>query len=257
MKLIDTHTHLIDKKYRDIDSIISNFSKDGIDSVISIGIDLESSKETIEIASRNKKVYYAMGFHPHNAKKYNHKEFKDFVYENLNDEKFVAIGEIGLDYHYNLSSPKIQKKVFKKQIKLAYKLDLPIIIHMRDSYEDTIKILKKYKTKIKKAVFHCFTGDKNQAKEIIEMGLYLSFGGIITFKNSDTIREVLKHVPLEKVLVETDSPYLSPEPYRGKINEPSRVRIIAKKMSEILDIDYEHIVKILNKNAKQLFEKIK
>ena len=257
--LIDTHCHLNDEKllYFTPD-IISTSEKDKIKGYICIGTDKKTSLIAVKESQIFNPVYATVGYHPDYANDYNEKIEEELSILAQN-EKVVAIGEIGLDYYYKDCPPKeIQKDVFEKQLNLASKLNLPVVIHIRDAFGDAIEVLKNNQSKLKNGgVIHCYSGSIETAKILLDMGFYLSFNGVITFKNAKKNVEVLKTIPLDRILVETDSPYLSPEPFRGQINEPKNVNIVVDKMSEILCIDRQKLVEILNNNAKNLFKKLK
>lgn len=257
--LIDTHCHLNDRNliYFAMD-IVSTSERDNMLGYICVGTNLESSKIAVKESEIFTSVYATIGFHPDSCLEYN-EEIEHELTELAKSEKVVAFGEIGLDYYYLDNSPKEkQKEVFEKQIKLADKLSLPLVIHLRDAFGDAIEILKRNKKYINNGgVIHCYSGSVESAKILLDMGFYLSFNGVITFKNAKKNVEVLKTLPLDKILVETDSPYLSPEPFRGKPNEPKNVNIVVDKMSEILEIDRDKLTEILNTNARRLFKKLK
>tara|TARA_B100001750_G_C15472558_1_gene580646 strand:+ start:68 stop:832 length:765 start_codon:yes stop_codon:yes gene_type:complete len=252
-KLIDTHSHIYYDKYNDdLDEVINRSLDKGVDKIICVGVDIESSIQSLEIANKYNNVFSTVGYHPHESQKATKGYLKDLE-AMCKEPKVVAIGETGLDYYYNHSSPEIQKKRFIEQIELANSLKLPIIIHNRESDDDLYKILEKYTPK---GVIHCFSSNLNFANKIIDLGLLLSFTGIITFKNSG-LSDVISSIPISKLMVETDSPYLTPEPHRGKRNEPSYVLIVAKKIAEIKKIPLEDVINQTTSNALKLFYKLK
>ncbi len=254
--LIDTHCHLYDEKILNPQEIIDNFEKNDICACVCCADTMENSKKVLELA-KAEKVYAGIGVHPETADNYSF-EVEKFIIKNANNPKVVAVGEIGLDYYHEFCSRELQVEVFKKQIKLAYSLKLPMIIHIREAYGDFLEILKEYKEYFKYgAVIHSFSGSVEVANILLSYGFYLSFNGIATFKNANKVLNVIKEVPLDKMLVETDSPYLTPEPHRGKVNEPKFVSFVAKKIAEIKEMDYSEVCEILNNNAKQLFFKMK
>jgi len=254
--LIDTHCHLYDEKIENPQRIIDNFEKDNILACVMCADTMENSIKVLDFA-KNKNVYAGIGVHPETADNYSD-EVEKFIIENDENEKVVAVGEIGLDYYHEFCSRELQKEVFIKQIKLAYSLKLPMIIHIREAYGDFLEILKEYKKYFEfGGVVHSFSGSVEIAKILIDYGFYLSFNGIATFKNANKILSVIKEVPLDKILVETDSPYLTPEPFRGRVNEPKYVEFVARKVAELKDMDYLEICNILNANAKKLFFKMK
>ena len=222
--LIDSHAHLDDQKFDiDRDMIIKNLKNNGIELVINIGSDLQTSIASVSLAEKHENIYAAVGVHPHSAD-----EVDDSTIEILKSfakrEKVVAIGEIGLDYYYDNSPRDLQRKWFKEQLKLAKQVDLPVVIHTREAAQETFDILKEAQDGSLRGVLHCYSGSAEMAAEYIKLGFYISFAGPVTFKNAKAIREVAKVVPLDKLLVETDCPYLTPEPHRGKRNEPIFVK---------------------------------
>ena len=251
--LIDTHSHIYYEKYNDdLDEVIHRAKNKGVKKIICVGTDLESSIQSLEISNKYKNIYCTIGYHPHESC-LAEKNYLNKLEEISREDKVVAIGEIGLDYYYNNSDPETQKKRFIEQIELANSLNLPVVIHNRDADDDLYDILKKH---LPKGVIHCFSSNLNYANKIIDLGILLSFTGIITFKNS-TLDNVVKKTALSKIMVETDSPYLTPIPFRGKRNEPSHVKLVAKKIAEIKNISLEEVASQTTKNALNLFHKIK
>lgn len=249
--LVDSHAHLEDEKYdKDREEIIEECKKD-LTFLINVGSNLLTSKQSIELAHNYDFIYASVGIHPHDAQK----EFDkvEEIEKLALQQKVVAIGEIGLDYYYDDPFKEFQKEVFTKQIRLAKKLNLPIIIHDRDAHEDILDILKKEWTKDLRGVFHSYSGSVEMAFQVIEMNFYISLGGPVTFKNAKKPKEVAKAVPIEKLLIETDSPYLTPEPYRGKRNTPVYVKFVAEKIAELRGIPYEEATRITAENAIKLF----
>ena len=250
---IDTHSHIYYKEYKnDLKNVIDSANKNNVKKIICIGTDIETSYESIEIANKYSEVYCTVGCHPHEASKMDDNDILELE-KMCENPKVVGIGETGLDYYYSHSSPEIQKKRFIDQIELSKSLDLPLVIHNRDSDEDLMKILDNYRPR---GVIHCFSGDTAMAKKAINLGMLLSFTGIVTFKNS-SLGEVVKEVDLDKIMLETDSPYLTPTPFRGKRNEPKHVKIIANKIAEIKNIPIKKVAEKTTKNALKLFNKIK
>ena len=250
--LVDSHAHLEDEKYdRDREKVIEECKKD-LTFLINVGSNLLTSKQSIELAHNYDFIYASVGIHPHDAQR----EFdKVEEIERLAlQEKVVAIGEIGLDYYYDDPPKEFQKEIFIKQIRLAKKLNLPIIIHDRDAHGDILDILKQEWTKDLRGVFHSYSGSVEMAFQVIEMNFYISLGGPVTFKNAKKPKEVAKAVPIEKLLIETDSPYLTPEPYRGKRNTPVYVKFVAKKIAELREMPYEEVCRITAENAIKLFD---
>lgn len=251
--LIDSHVHLDDIKFDgDRHILIENFKNNNIELVINIGADLKSSVASVDLANKYPNIYAAIGVHPHSAKEVNTMVMEQLKELALN-EKVIAIGEIGLDYYYDNSPRDIQRKWFIEQLKLAKELDLPVIIHTRDAMGETFDILKNNQNGNVRGVLHCYSGSPEMALEYIKMGFYISLGGPVTFKNARLVREVAEAVPLDKLLIETDCPYLTPEPYRGKRNEPVYVKYVAEKIAEVKKISYDELVKATNRNTKKLF----
>jgi len=247
--MFDTHVHLNDAKlYKDLDEHIKNAKSVGVNRMMVIGYDVESSKLAIEIAYKYDFVYAAIGVHPSEFK-----EDRNYVkeIENLICDKVVCIGEIGLDYYWN-DNKEVQKKYFRDFIDLAYKYNLPICIHCREAINDTLEIIKEKKDSIVKGIMHCYAGSKEMVKDFVENKMYLSFGGVLTFKNGRKMVESFLATPLDRILIETDCPYLTPEPYRGKLNTPSHVTLVVDKMAELLNISREEVIKITTDNAKRV-----
>ncbi|MFZ7122014.1 MAG: TatD family hydrolase [Eubacteriaceae bacterium] len=253
--LIDTHAHLDDEKYKETFSdLISELIEKEMKIIINPGVDIESSYRSVEIATEFDIIYAAIGIHPHEAIKIEEQDFNKLKKLAIN-KKVVAIGEIGLDYYYEYSPKEIQKDVFVKQINIAKSLDLPIIVHSRDAHNDTYEIIKKH-SKDLKGVLHSFSGSWEMAKKYIDLGFYISFSGPITFKNSRKLPEVAKNTPLDRILIETDSPYLTPVPYRGKVNNPIYVSYVASKICELKEIEFDYFMQRIKENTLTLFNKI-
>lgn len=249
----DSHAHLDDEKFNeDRKELILQAREKGVDLILNPGSDLPSSKAAAALAQQYDFFYAAVGVHPHEAK-----DVTEETYEELeklsNCPKVVAIGEIGLDYHYDYSPRDVQKEIFKRQMRLASDLNLPIIIHNREAHGDTYEILEQYFNPKKGGVMHSYSGSVEMAKKFIDMGLYLSVSGPVTFKNAKKNVEVVREIPLEHLLIETDSPYLTPVPYRGKKNHPAMVQYVAKKIAEIKGISLEEVAERTKENAKMLF----
>ena len=251
--LIDSHAHLDDERFdRDRERLIESLRENGIDLVINPGDDLQSSIKAVALAEKYENIYAAVGVHPHAAKEMDDATIgilKSFA----NREKVIAIGEIGLDYYYDNSPRDIQRQRFIEQLNLAKEVDLPVIIHSRSAAGETFEILKEAQDGNLEGVLHCYSGSVEMAIEYIKLGFYISIAGPITFKNSRVAKEVAKAVPLDKLLIETDSPYLTPEPYRGKRNEPIYVRYVAGTIAEAKGLSFEEIAKATAENAKKLF----
>ena len=256
MELFDSHCHLNDDKFeQDREQIIKSIYDEGITKLINAGYDIKSSKEAIELAKKYDFIFATCGISPNDVPTSLEKvedELKELE-KLLQNKKIVAIGEIGLDYYWNKDNKQIQEEMFIKQIDIANKYNLPIVIHTREAVDDTLKILRQHQV-IKKGVFHCCPLNKELVKQALSLGFYISFSGPITFKNSKNADEIINMVPLEKMLIETDSPYLSPEPNRGKRNDSRNVKYNAIKIAQLRNINIEEIAKITYKNAETIFE---
>lgn len=252
MRLIDTHAHLEDKKFaNDRYQVIERAKQEGIQTIINIGSDLITSKQSIELSKKYDFIYATVGIHPHDAAKFNDNAYESFL-ELTKNEKVVGIGEIGLDYYRDLSPRPIQQNVFRQFIRLAKTTNLPIIVHDRESHSDILKILKEEETDEVGGVLHSFSGDVNMLKEVIDLGFYISISGVVTY--SDSLSKIVKLIPHERLLIETDCPYLTPVPYRGKRNEPAYLKHTAEKVSQILGITTEEIANITTSNTDRIFK---
>lgn len=248
--IFDTHSHYDDNKFdNDRYSLMSTLPSKGVSAIVSCGCDIESTKFNRLLSQRFDFVYFAAGFHPENLEGLNTNDI-DTLREIAEDDKCVAIGEIGLDYHWMASSKEKQIDFFEKQILLAKELDMPVIVHDRDAHGDTMDVLRKTKPK---GVLHCFSGSKEMAREIVKQGMYIGLNGVVTFKNARKSLEVVKEIPLERLVLETDCPYLAPEPLRGKRNDSSLIPYIAQRIGEVLGIDPQELLNITNENAKRLY----
>lgn len=241
--IIDTHCHIENVDYDSLDKIISKL-KDYI--LINNGVDTKTNKMVLEIARKHSNFYAAIGYHPENIEHIDN--YEQFIEENITDA--IAIGEIGLDYHYRDDNKEEQKALFISQLKLAKKYNKPVIIHARDAIQDTLDILKQYPVK---ADLHCFSSSVEMAREFIKIGCYIGVGGTLTFKNSKKLVEVVKEISINKILLETDSPYLAPEPVRGTINDPTNLKYVISKIAEIKGLTYESVRDTLNQNAIEFF----
>lgn len=250
---IDTHAHLFYPNFEgELDEVIERANTAGVKYIIVPGTDLATSKKAMNLAEKYESVYAAVGVHPHDTKEWK-SDFINILEDFSQHPKVVAIGEIGLDYYYDFSPKESQMEAFKAQLELALKVDLPIIVHNRESNEDVMNIIRGYKDTSLKGQFHCFAGSAEDAKELTSMGHFISFTGNITFKKMDSLREVLKSVSLDKLLLETDSPFMTPVPYRGKRNEPSHVLLVAEKIAEVHNVSLEDISRNTNYNVNRLF----
>ncbi len=251
-KLIDTHAHLNFDDYREcLDEIISGANNVGVEKIIIPGITLQEIPEIIKITEKYENIFGAAAIHPSEAKNWQDKDY-DKLKEYAQHKKIVAIGETGLDYYHDKTFVDKQKHVFQEHIKLALELNLPLIIHNREAHDDTLSILKKF-PKIK-GVMHCFSGSAEFALTCVKMGYYIALGGSVTFKNAVKPKEAAEKVPLERLLVETDSPFLAPHPFRGKRNVPSMVKLVAEEIARIKGISFEEVAKMTSQNAEELFK---
>ena len=246
---IDTHCHIVSEYYDDIDEVIKNAIDNGVLKIIINGYNMQSNREVLELVKKYDIVYGALGIQPEELYDYNDDSLK-FIEEHINDEKIIAVGEIGLDYHYD-TDKELQKELFKRQLEIAYKYNKPVIIHSRDCIQETYNILKESKVK---GTMHCYSGSKEMALEFIKIGFLIGIGGVSTFKNAKNIVDVIKYIPLEYIILETDSPYLTPEPYRGKRNEPMYIPIVAKRVAGIKGLDIKEIERTTTDNARRLFD---
>ena len=253
--LIDSHVHLDDLRYdTDRDTVLQRAAAAGVEAMVTIGCDLATSQAAVALAQAHPQIFATIGVHPHEAK-----EIKEGWYESLQSlarqPKVVAYGEIGLDYHYDHSPREIQRQRFREQIHLARELALPLIIHTREAQEDTVTILREEGAGDVGGVFHCFSGDAWLAKDALDLGFYLSFSGVLTFKNATMLRDIAKTVPLDRLMVETDCPYLAPVPYRGKRNEPAYVQYVAETLAEVRENGgIESIAQATVDNTKRVFK---
>ena len=251
--LFDSHTHLNNPDIlADIDGVVERLREAGVEYVMNVGYDLESSLKAVEQAHEYEWCYAAVGCHPHDAKTMDEETLEKFR-ELSADPKVKAIGEIGLDYYYDLSPRETQREWFRRQIRLAKEVGLPIIIHDRDAHEECMTILKEEDAFPNGVLMHCYSGSAEMAKELVKLGAMLSIPGTITFKNNRKQKEVVKSVPLEHLMVETDAPYLTPVPFRGHRNEPAYVRYTAMMVAEVLQMDRQEVIDATNANARRYF----
>ena len=248
--IFDSHAHYTDKAFNDDrENMLGSLKESGICGVINCGADLESSQKSVALSEEYDYIYCACGVHPEEVDGLP-ESYIDILRNMAQNEKCVAIGEIGLDYYWRQDNKELQKKVFEEQILLAKELDLPIIVHDRDAHEDTLAILKKHKPK---GVLHCFSGSAETAKEILKLGMYIGLGGAVTFKNAKKPVEVAEMLPLDRLLLETDCPYMAPVPMRGKRNYSAYIQYVAEKIGEIKGIDPQIVTNQATENTKTLF----
>ena len=248
--IFDTHAHYDDERFgEDRDELLSSLFEGSVSHIVNCGCDLKSSLTTIALAEKYENLYAAVGVHAHEAETCTDDDLAKIA-ELYSHNKVVAVGEIGLDYFYDFSPRERQIEVFRKQIELANKLDLPVIIHDREAHEDTLNILKELRPK---GVVHCFSGSVEMAKEIIKLGLYIGLGGAVTFKNAKKPIEVAEYVPLDRLLLETDAPYMTPVPFRGKRCDSAHITYTAEKIAEVKGLDVQELIDVCNENSKKLF----
>lgn len=254
MELIDTHCHLtFEQLAGQLDAVLERSIAAGVTSWITIGTDPDENQKAVALAEKYENMYATVGIHPHYA--------KDVTAETINqlrefaqNEKTVAIGEAGLDFHYNFSKPQAQKTVFIEHLKIAADLNLPVVVHSREAFDETIEILDDFGAAVEKVVFHCFGGSAEQARIVLDRGYYISFTGVVTFKNADTARQAAMAVPLDRLMIETDCPYMSPAPMRNqKINEPALMLHTAKFLANLKNTDLEILAEATSATAKKFF----
>lgn len=250
---VDTHAHLFFPNFNDeLDQVIERARNAGVGAILVPGTDIPTSMQAIKLADQYENIFVGVGVHPHETKEWTDELLVQI--EKISEHpKVVAIGEIGLDYYYDFSPREIQLKAFRSQIELAIKLDLPIIVHNRESNDDMMNIIREYADTSLRAQFHCFAGSADDAKELIGMNHFISFPGNVTFKKADDIRNILKSIPPEHLLLETDAPFMTPVPYRGKRNEPANIPLIAETICEVHKISLDELAKITSYNAYKLF----
>lgn len=251
--LVDSHAHIDDERFdADRDEVVARALAAGVSLILNVGADMGSSARSVALAEKYSGIYAAVGMHPHDAK-----DMRETDYTQLEQwtkhPRVVAIGEIGLDYHYDLSPRPVQKEVFLRQLDLARKTGKPFIIHEREAHADTLEIIRSAARGLK-GVFHCFSGSVETAREYLKMGFYISVAGPVTFSKSGKTKEVAKYVPLDRLLVETDSPYLTPQPHRGHRNEPAYVRLVAEEIASLRNLPLEEVAAATTANVRRLFD---
>ncbi|GIN22951.1 TatD family hydrolase [Siminovitchia fordii] len=251
--LFDTHVHLNDEQFNeDLQEVIERAKEAGISYMVVVGFNRPTIERAISLVKEYDFLYASIGWHPVDAIDMTDKDLA-WIEEMAANPKVVALGEMGLDYHWDKSPHDVQKEVFRRQIGLAKKLKLPIIIHNRDATEDVVQILREENAEEVGGIMHCFSGSAETAKECIEMNFHISLGGPVTFKNAKKPKRVAIEVPLDRLLIETDCPYLAPHPYRGKRNEPAYVKLVAEQVAELKEISFEEVAQKTTENAKKLF----
>ncbi|RAK06648.1 TatD DNase family protein [Halanaerobium saccharolyticum] len=253
MRLIDTHAHLdFDDYNRDREEVFKRAREIGVEKIVNIGADLEGSRRAVELAEKYDDIYAAVGIHPHEADSVNQKSLAEII-KLAASSRVKAIGECGLDFYYDNSPRQTQKEAFKKQLDLALELKLPVVVHSREAIAETLKIIDQTADFAENLIFHCYAYGPEEIEEIIKRDYYVAFGGLITFKNAQPIRDALKKMPLNRILLETDAPYLTPAPNRGKRNEPAYLEHIVKKAAEVKGIRAEEMGKITTENAERIY----
>ena len=250
--MIDTHSHLFEDEFKeDLNECIERCKLNNVNKIILVGFSFETNPKAQELARKFDIFYPTAGLHPSEAENSYKKDFARLV-DFINNNKIYAIGECGLDYHWRVDNKEYQHELFKLQCELAIKLDLPVIVHSRDASQDTFDIIKSYNGKLK-GVMHCYSGSLEMALEYVKLGFYISLGGPVTFKNAKEPKNVALNIPIDRLLIETDSPYLAPTPYRGKRNESSYVKYVLEEIANIRNIDSKELDDITTNNAKKLF----
>lgn len=252
--MIDSHAHLQDEKFSNVEQIINNALNAGVDKIVCSSSSLSASLKAVEIAGKFNNVFATIGVHPEEAGEWNER-VKEKLVELSKNKKVVAIGEVGLDYFYEFCSREQQKQAFIDQIKLAYSLNLPLVIHTRDASGDTMEILRENLQYLTNGVvIHCFNMSLEILKEILSYGFYISLGGAITFKNARGLLDIVREVDINRLMLETDCPYMAPEPFRGTINEPKNVEYVARKIAELKNMTIEDVKKVTTLNAERFFK---
>lgn len=251
--IFDSHAHYDDEAFdEDREDLLAHMKEKGIGTIVNVGASMESTARSVELAHRYENVYASVGVHP--SETYELTEQDMLILEKyITDKKVVAVGEIGLDYHYPDTDRELQEKWFTRQLDIAVKTNMPVIIHSRDAAGDTMDILKKYQGKLAGGVIHCYSYSADMAKEYVKMGYYIGIGGVLTFKNAKKLKETAKEVPIEKIVLETDCPYLSPEPNRGMRNDSTNIKYVVKVLSDIKGMSEEEIENITYENAIRLY----
>ena len=258
MEMIDTHCHLASEELKDdVKRIVRDANNNNVVKLISIAFNKKSNDLVLEQVKNYDSVYGSLGIQPHDAKEFSPLFGEEILTQAKDNNKICAIGEIGLDYHYNLSPKNLQRECFEYFVNASCDLNLPVIVHMRDSFKDVYTTLKNYQSSSTvSGVIHCFTGTQEEAFKFLDLGFYISFSGIVTFKSAENLRSVVKSIPLEKLLIETDSPYLAPVRKRGKINEPANLKFTLEKVVDLRSEKKEDVVKALYENSLRLFKNL-
>lgn len=251
--IFESHAHYDDEAFdEDREELLISLREHGIDKVINVGASLESCRITLDLMEKYSFIYGAMGVHPSETAELNEENFA-WLREQCAADKVVAVGEIGLDYHWKEPEPQVQKVWFERQLMLARETGLPVIIHSRDAARDTLDMIQALHAGETGGVIHCYSYTKEMAREYLQMGYYFGIGGVITFQNSKKLKEAVEYIPLDRILLETDSPYLAPEPYRGKRNSSLNLPYVAQAIADLKGVSYEEVVEVTEENAKRLF----
>ncbi len=251
--IFDTHAHYDDDQFQeDRDALLRTMKENGVGTIVNVGASLEGCKDAVELAHAYDFVYAAVGVHPDHAGELNDETFAKLE-QWCQDKKVVAVGEIGLDYHWDEYPREVQKQWFIKQLELAKKLELPVNIHSRDAAEDTFQIMKEHAKGIK-GIIHCFSGSKELALEYVKLGFLIGVGGVVTFKNGKKLKQVVEAIPLTSIVLETDCPYLAPEPNRGKRNQSAYIRYVAEEIARIKGVTYEKVIAQTEENARNVYK---
>jgi len=254
--IFETHAHYDDKDFdEDRQELLKSLPDNGIEYVVNVGASMESSRTSIDLAAKYDFIYAAIGIHPSEIGELSEKDMDWLKNEALQNKKVVAIGEIGLDYYWDEPKRDIQKIWFERQLELARQVKLPVIIHSREAAKDTLDIMKAHKAEELGGVVHCYSYSKETAKEYIDMGFYFGIGGVVTFKNAKRLKEVVEYIPMDRILLETDSPYLTPEPNRGKRNSSLNIPYIARAIAQLKGVEYDELIRITCENAKSMYFK--
>lgn len=252
--LFDTHAHLEEKNFAiDLDQVLVRAKEQGVSLILNVGYNLKHARLSVDLARKYDFIYAAVGLHPHDAKDATDELWEE-IYKLAAHPKVVAIGEMGLDYYRDHSPRQVQRRAFRHQIKIAKDLKMPIIIHDRDAHQDVLTIVKEEQASQVGGVFHAFSGSWEMAKEVLNLGFYIAIGGPVTFTNARKVLEVARKVPLDRLLLETDCPYLTPHPYRGKRNEPGYVKLVAEKIAELKNVPFEEVCRVTKENGQKLFQ---
>lgn len=254
--IFDSHAHYEDERFdEDRDSLLSSMSSLGVEYIVNVGSSVQTSKETVELAAKYPFIYGSVGVHPEECADMTQEDI-ELIKSLASEDKIVAIGEIGLDYHYPEPDRELQKKWFGKQMDLAAGINMPVIIHSRDAAADTMDIAKQYADRLPKGrcgVVHCYSGSAEMAKDYVGMGFYIGVGGVLTFKNSSKLKSVVDAIDIQRLLIETDCPYMAPVPYRGKRNDSSLLKYVVEYISEIKGITEDEVIKITRDNALAMY----